>query len=232
MRWVACVVEALNAKLVGVDNTFWLGSEVAVILLRGIDNCSMIDRHNRIRQDDLGIERKYGTHSWSTRVNMSLFAMCVVDAYLLYKATTESTEPPSVFFWKLATAMMDNETHSRCARASFETRKRPPDPSPPLGEGLHVTPTKIKVKRPRTVNGKKVMYDGKPVMAQRRDQQRCEVCRALTTWTCSDCVTKDGKPVHIHHPKTGHQCWPAHVNNTHLNPSCTEVDPETLFEPV
>mgnify|MGYP000050061060 CR=1 FL=1 len=71
------------------------------------DYCGMIDRHNRYRQDDLMIERKYGTHDWSMRVNHSLFAMCVVDAYLLRKACTGSTEPPNAFFWKLATEMID-----------------------------------------------------------------------------------------------------------------------------
>ena len=29
------------------------------------DNCGMIDHHNRIRQDELRIERKFGTHNWS-----------------------------------------------------------------------------------------------------------------------------------------------------------------------
>ena len=29
------------------------------------DNCQMIDRHNRIRQDDLQVERKFVTHSWA-----------------------------------------------------------------------------------------------------------------------------------------------------------------------
>ena len=66
------------------------------------DNCGMIDRHNRLRQDDLQIERKYVTQLWYQRVNLSLFAMCVMDAYLFYKACTLSNGSPAEFIWKLA----------------------------------------------------------------------------------------------------------------------------------
>ena len=32
--------------------------------------CSAIDEHNRLRQDDLRIEKKIETHNWSMRVNL------------------------------------------------------------------------------------------------------------------------------------------------------------------
>jgi hypothetical protein len=38
-------------------------------------SCRQIDRHNRCRQDDLMLDRKYVTHDWSMRVNMSLLGM-------------------------------------------------------------------------------------------------------------------------------------------------------------
>jgi len=41
-------------------------------------SCAQIDRHNRCRQDDLRIEHAYGTHDWSTRVNMSILGICVL----------------------------------------------------------------------------------------------------------------------------------------------------------
>jgi hypothetical protein len=46
--------------------------------------CAQIDRHNRCRQDDLMLERKYVTHDWSMRVNLSLLGTCIVDAWLLH----------------------------------------------------------------------------------------------------------------------------------------------------
>ena len=46
--------------------------------------CSMIDRHNRCRQDDLRMEKKVETKDWSFRVNFSLLSICVVDSWLLF----------------------------------------------------------------------------------------------------------------------------------------------------
>jgi hypothetical protein len=47
-------------------------------------SCSMIDRHNRCRQSDLMLERKYQTHDWSVRVCYSLLGTVGVASWLLY----------------------------------------------------------------------------------------------------------------------------------------------------
>ena len=44
--------------------------------------CAAIDKHNRLRQDDLRIEKKVETKDWSMRVNLSIFSMIVVDSWL------------------------------------------------------------------------------------------------------------------------------------------------------
>jgi hypothetical protein len=44
------------------------------------DCCAMIDRHNRCRQDDLMLERKFVTMDWSVRVGHSLLGMIIVDS--------------------------------------------------------------------------------------------------------------------------------------------------------
>ena len=44
-----------------------------------------ISQHNRYRQDGLGLEGKVQVKDWSKRVNISLLAICIVDAWLLYK---------------------------------------------------------------------------------------------------------------------------------------------------
>ena len=49
--------------------------------------CGKIDQHNRLRQASLMLELKLKTTLWWRRVNMSLFGMCVVDAYLLAQAS-------------------------------------------------------------------------------------------------------------------------------------------------
>jgi hypothetical protein len=46
--------------------------------------CGAIDKHNRLRQDDLLIEKKIENINWSTRVNLSTFAMVVVATRLVY----------------------------------------------------------------------------------------------------------------------------------------------------
>jgi hypothetical protein len=48
------------------------------------NSCSKIDRHNRCRQDDLLLERKYQTHDWPVRVCHSLLSIVGVDTWLLY----------------------------------------------------------------------------------------------------------------------------------------------------
>jgi hypothetical protein len=47
-------------------------------------SCSMIDRHNRCRQDDLMLERKCQTYDWSVRVCHSLLGTVGVVSWLLY----------------------------------------------------------------------------------------------------------------------------------------------------
>ena len=46
-----------------------------------------IDQHNTLRQGSMMLELKLETTLWWHIVNMLLFGMCVVDAYLLAQAT-------------------------------------------------------------------------------------------------------------------------------------------------
>ena len=45
----------------------------------------MIDRHNRTRQEDLGLEKAFRVKDWSLRINSTLLRICVVDAYLSHE---------------------------------------------------------------------------------------------------------------------------------------------------
>ena len=45
----------------------------------------LIGRHNRCRQDDVGLEKKFQVQEWFMYVNTSLLAICIVDSWLLYK---------------------------------------------------------------------------------------------------------------------------------------------------
>ena len=53
------------------------------------DICSVIDRHNRRRCNDIKLEKKLGTHDWDRRVNMIICDVSVVDSCTL---ATQSLE--------------------------------------------------------------------------------------------------------------------------------------------
>jgi hypothetical protein len=46
--------------------------------------CEKIDQHNWHRMDTLGLEWKLGSTSWALHVNVSVFGMIKVDAWLAY----------------------------------------------------------------------------------------------------------------------------------------------------
>jgi hypothetical protein len=79
--------------------------------------CAAIDRHNRYRQDDLRIEKRIETRDWSVRVNLSFFAMIVVDTWLVYNAfknTPHETECLQKDFYSvLAEEWIDNCNNNR-----------------------------------------------------------------------------------------------------------------------
>lgn len=174
------------------------------------DCCGIIDRHNRCRQDDLQIEKKLGTDSWSTRVNLSIFAMCVVDCWLVYKAATKSQEDQKTFYSSLAEELIDN-SYDEGLRAGRQKGigNSPKERSPTLsdtgvprsGINAHITPTK---RRRRTSDGRETSY---------LLQGRCKVCSAKTTMTCSLCGD-DGKRAQepwICNTKRGRPCFSEHM---------------------
>ena len=63
--------------------------------------CGKIDQHNRTRQDELGMEKKIRTHDWSKRVNLGIFAMCVVDAYYLTFSAQDKEDGKRTGVWHL-----------------------------------------------------------------------------------------------------------------------------------
>jgi hypothetical protein len=72
--------------------------------------CAMIDRHNRHRQDTLGIENKLVTQNWSMRVNLTVFSMIVVDSWLAYSQCKGEgmVEKQKTFYTLLADKLINN----------------------------------------------------------------------------------------------------------------------------
>jgi Transposase IS4 len=183
--------------------------------------CSAIDKHNRDRQDTLMIERKLKTHDWSTRVNLSIFAVIIVDCWKVYNKLTFTSENNSgevqkEFYAHLAAEMIDNNydsvtTSERRNVASANDVESPVfcrrTGAPRCGLSAHLTPTKRK----------KHLRDGTETSYSL--QGRCRVCAAKTIFQCSLC--KDDPDIDdegwLCTTKKGKACFPSHIGMEHSN---------------
>jgi hypothetical protein len=178
------------------------------------DVCATIDQHNRHRQDTLNIEKKVKTHDWSKRVNLTVFAMCVVDAWLLYSKATKSSEKQKDFYMFLADELIDNNydgvgVHSSSRRASTSSsdgKSTPPAVSrvtgaPLAGIGAHLTPG-IKKRK----NSDTCILQG-----------RCVECGKKTTMACSACQDEAqvGSDQYVCSTKNGATCFSEHLKSKH-----------------
>jgi hypothetical protein len=177
------------------------------------NTCAQINHHNRMRQDDLMLERKLGTMDWSLRVNLSLFGMCMVDAWLMYSKCTETEEKQREFYELLAEVMINN-THDLCGRRHLPNSiTGSPELITPNGHmrcgiSVHLTPTKRKRK---TKDGKDTLY---------MQQGRCNVCGMKTTMVCSECQDekmgdKLAAETWICKPTTSRTCFASDMANSH-----------------
>ena len=151
--------------------------------------CSVIDQHNRHRQDNLKTEKKLEMKKWDMRVNLTIFSMIVVETWLVYSQVTGSTELQSEFYVRLAEELIDNNIDSRLQhqRNSGEDGSDSNDESPAMmrtgrvraGVSCHLTPTKCHC---RTGDGE---------LTAQRLQVHCIECGKKTTYLCSACMDND-----------------------------------------
>jgi hypothetical protein len=141
--------------------------------------CAAIDKHNRLRQDDLRIEKKIETKDWSTRVNLSIFSMIIVDTWLVFSAfknapTVEYNQKE--FYSVLSEELIDNSYGNRgrvtrprsspTSGRSFQDAciRALESGGPRAGVLTHLTP----VKRLKNSKGEKTTF---------RYQGRCKECQ-------------------------------------------------------
>ena len=149
----------------------------------------MIDRHNHCWQDTLGLERKLGTLEWDKRVNLSVFSMCIVDAWLTWKSLQASgsdgdAEDQQNFYSLLAEEMIDNNIDSRARRARIAGEEGP--------RLTFSSPILIKCTRVK----KKQVADGsvaRSVPTTHTQQGYCKVCLRKVTTVCNACLEATGK---------------------------------------
>lgn len=165
---------------------------------------SKIDQHNRCRQDDLKLEKKFRVREWSMRVNTSLLAMCVVDAWLLYKGNRGSRGKmsPNDFYSRLAEQLVDNNYMTTVRRSM--TRDVIVNDVCASGVGPHLTTTSRKRKR---ADGSTTNYSY---------QGFCRSCKKFKTkHVCSECTRTEHKDFWVCHSGTGRQCFTQHLSENH-----------------
>jgi hypothetical protein len=143
--------------------------------------CAAIDQHNRCRQDDLQLVRKIQTVEWHRRVGVSLLGICVVDAWLVFKAAQGRGKDRGAqrsFYEHLSMELIDNTFDTRAGR----TKRSSPSAvarhqsRPTMGiDATHVAPTKRRRKK----------QDG--TVTPYLLQGRCTHCQRATTNVCSSC---------------------------------------------
>ena len=177
--------------------------------------CASIDQHNRARQDDLMLERKLGTHDWSKRLNSSLLAMCIVDAWLAYHgcrggALCSTTQHE--FYEDLAEQLIDNAydglgRRHRASDGGTPSPARAPTNDHSSGVDAHLTPTK---RKKRTRDGLETKYTM---------QGRCMECNLPgTTQVCSECTESPANTKtdnFLCSTRKGKQCFRAHIQKYH-----------------
>jgi ribosomal protein L37AE/L43A len=171
-------------------------------------SCSKIDQHNRLRQASLCLERKWRTPLWWRRVNMSIFAMCVVDAYLLAAGCQGSHAYSGCaknFFAKLSEDLIENKLDQRNLRKRAERQQDvvavAPD-VPAHKQLIAPTPTKRFKKNNPT----------------HRVQGRCMVCGKYSVHVCRECQLlypkREDKQFWIC-DKPGKTCMGIHIKEKH-----------------
>ncbi len=155
------------------------------------------------------LERKLETKDWSVRVNLSLFGMCVVDAFYVAKGCRVYDETPARFFEGLAEELIDNNygpgvgTRGQRLRAATS-----PGNTRSVSTVPHLTPTKRKRK------------DKDGVTLRFSLQGRCKVCHKKTCHICSLCKHDQGpevmsEPWICHEKNGGRDCFTEHYQKTH-----------------
>lgn len=194
---------------------------------RYYDNCGRIDQHNRVRQDDLRIKRKYATHDWSKRVNFALLGMCITDAYYLKQFCDEEKETPHQFFSLLAEELIDygRASRQRIIALKEADKKIAATRAERRTEGTGRVNMGCGVKGPHLTPNKKCRVSaGSDSFSSDNSgssftaQMRCNECqKGKTTWLCSECLATSGEKVPLCHTKYRSQCWETHIEAKHVH---------------
>lgn len=180
--------------------------------------CGKIDQHNRDRQATLGLERKFKTHDWSMRVNMSIFSMCIVDSWRVWsricsKEQERNKETQKAFYGNLATELIDNFDQ---VGGVSRRRSRNDDDEDPVDVDLIDPITGLA----RSGDG---VYLRRCTRKRKNDnhvhQGRCLDCKVKTSYVCAKCVDNNNLICQpwVCNPETGRMCFATHRMQMHTD---------------
>jgi Transposase IS4 len=181
--------------------------------------CGKIDQHNRDRQATLGLERKFKTHDWSMRVNMSILSMCIVDSWRVWsricsEEQERNKETQKAYYGNLAAELIDNNFDQVGGVA--RRRSRNDDDEDPVDVDLIDPMTGLA----RSGDG---VYLRRCTRKRKNDnhvhQGRCLVCKVKTSYVCAKCVDDDNaiRQPWVCNPETGRMCFATHRMQKHTD---------------
>jgi hypothetical protein len=95
------------------------------------------------------LERKFVTHDWSMRVNLSLIGICIVDAWFLHAVARGEARgmKQHQLYERLALDLVDNNFDTVGLRRRFVFDGTPNVLAPTAEVGPHAPPTNISKKK-------------------------------------------------------------------------------------
>jgi hypothetical protein len=135
-----------------------------------------IDHHNRIRADELWMDRNLATRHWDKRFNLGVLGIICVDACLFFQQVVHADNKKTSclkFFCKLADELINNNEGIRMTRAAAEQD---------VGGVVNAANAAIP-----TVKSTLRFKSGK---VKRRNQGRCSIkgCTKYSVYVCSVCT--------------------------------------------
>lgn len=183
-----------------------VGLKMPLAIANYYESVGMIDRHNRVRQDTVDLEKCARTHKWGFRLGSTILAMIMTDSRIVYNFGHEgrNTLSPRSFYCKLAEELIENDFDERgIYRHIMEYYKvaSDVDNSPPNRPHLQCTVD--------------MEASGTEKSPLKRKQMKCAGgCGRKTIWVCSACSREDGR-VYWCHFGEGSKFYEEHILQTH-----------------
>jgi hypothetical protein len=133
-----------------IEGTTWLKAihRPHIIIAKYQSEMGYVDRHNQFRQAYLHLPKIWKTHRWQTRIQLELFGLSMVDAFLACRAQMpkwQNLDEEKTIFWRFVHAVIV-QIQDRCLQELGKEKKKiqPLIASMYLWANTALLPTRIK----------------------------------------------------------------------------------------